>query len=523
MLLNNNNLHQFLTNRRANSQKPTQNNSKINTNVKSKSNANMENIEKQKNKFNIFTNINSKSKEKKNSTKFKEEKNPNYFNNINLKTEHNFNRKNPSKPPKELKFNISLLNMSKNKRNSFKTLNYDRSPFVRIMKYFTIKSNNKPMDLDELSPVLIPIRNTLSNEHRKNNEINMNNENIKDKINFFYYINSKQKASQLIKEEKINKYNSTNNSHGNGVEQEGQKNININKNNEILGNKINMIYKNDLRNSNVKGSDNNLTFSKNSNESEFTFKDKGSTVLNPENKKSIKKDNGNDSSRNNIDINNNTNVNSYSDKDKDKIYNNKLSLINNLGKNNEISKNSGSGSNHLSISIEKINNKEKSDQNITTNNSNNNYNKNILKFNYNIIKNEEKKSNENTPKFINEKIFNNFINKETNEIIKNEKSLNLLGKILNNQNRKLEKDINNTKNNFIDKNDNLKNSYQFRIRKINLPMGLNLASIQHNNKLLQNIINKKSKKTKEISNTNKILLGQTEYKIMKDNKNLYNK
>ena len=173
--------------------------------------------------------------------------------------------------------------------------------------------------------------------------------------------------------------------------------------------------------------------------------------------------------------------------------------------------------------MEKINNKEKSDQNITTNNSNNNYNKNILKFNYNIIKNEEKKSNENTPKFINEKIFNNFINKETNEIIKNEKSLNLLGKILNNQNRKLEKDINNTKNNFIDKNDNLKNSYQFRIRKINLPMGLNLASIQHNNKLLQNIINKKSKKTKEISNTNKILLGQTEYKIMKDNKNLYNK
>ena len=54
-------------------------------------------------------------------------------------------------------------------------------------------------------------------------------------------------------------------------------------------------------------------------------------------------------------------------------------------------------------------------------------------------------------------------------------------------------------------------------------MGLNLASIQHNNKLLQNIINKKTKKTKEISNTNKILLGQTEYKIMKDNKNLYNK
>ena len=54
-------------------------------------------------------------------------------------------------------------------------------------------------------------------------------------------------------------------------------------------------------------------------------------------------------------------------------------------------------------------------------------------------------------------------------------------------------------------------------------MGLNLASIQQNNKLLQNIINKKSKKTKEVPNTNKIHMAQTEYKMMKDDKYLYNK
>ena len=517
MILNNNNLHQFLTTRRASSQNSYQNNTKISNKSKSNSNANINYIQRQKN-YNIFSNLNPKPKEK----------NSNNLNNQNLKTESNFNKKNPLKPPTELKFNISLLNMSKNKKNSFKTLNYDRSPFIRIMKYFTIKSNNKPMELDELSPVFIPIRNTLSNEHRNNNnDININNESYKDKINFFYYINSKQKSLQIFKDDKNNKNNSTNNSHRNGNGSEADEQKNLYKNNDIGGNKINMIYKNDLRNSNFKGSDNNLTFSKNSNESEFTFKDKGSTVLNMENKKSYKKDNGNDSSHNIIDINNI--ANSFSEKDKEKIYNNKLSLINNLGKNNEISKNSGSGGNRLSISIDKINNKEKCEEKDNNNNTdNNNYNKNPLKFNYSIVKNEEKKSNcENTPKFINNKIFNNFINKETNEIIKNEKSSNLLEKILSkNQNIKIEKEINSKANNnniIIDNNNGLKNSYQFRIRKINLPMGLNLASIQQNNKLLQNIINKKSKKTKEVPNTNKIYMAQTEYKMMKDDKYLYNK
>ena len=40
------------------------------------------------------------------------------------------------------------------------------------MKYFTNKSSNKPMKLDELSQVFIPIRNTLSNEHTSNKNVN---------------------------------------------------------------------------------------------------------------------------------------------------------------------------------------------------------------------------------------------------------------------------------------------------------------------------------------------------------------
>ena len=116
--------------------------------------------------------------------------------------------------------------------------------------------------------------------------------------------------------------------------------------------------------------------------------------------------------------------------------------------------------------------------------------------------------------------------------------MNLLDNIMNNKNlnktKKLENDINSNNMNTIDNNENndtknqLKNSYQFRIRKINLPSGLNIASIQHNNKLLQNIMSKKSKKSKGFLNNNKIFVAQTEYKLTKEeneikgeDKNLY--
>ena len=534
------NLHQFLTNSRSNSQKSNSKNNKIYNNTKiynqSKSNVNIINIENANKRFNLFSNLNAKQKEKINLTKFlKGDKN--YYNNINLVTEQNYDKK---YEPNKLNLNLSFLsNMSKNgKGNSFKTLNYDRSSFVRIMKYFTIKSSNKPMEFEDLSPVFIPIRNTLSNEHRNKN-LNINPDNIKDKINFYYYINSKEKVIQLFKDNKKKKqYNSTDNTNRNGnaigknniINNNTNINTNINNNdsencNDSNSNKINninIINKNEQRNNNIKGSDNNLTFSKNSNESEFTFKDKGSGsgIFNIEGKKSNNKDNSKESIKNNI---LNSELNSFAEK---KGNNNRQSLTQNMGKNNEFSKNSGNSTNRLSISVEKINNKEKEKI------DNNNYtNKNKFKYNYNIASKEEKKSNNESPKFINQKLFNNFINKENHKNTNGDKASNLLEKIMNNQNLnkniKLEHDINsnnmNTMNTIdnnenIDNKNNLKNSYQFRIRKINLPSGINLASIQHNNKLLQNIISKKSKKNKGVLNTNKILVAQTEYKIMKGEK-----
>ena len=530
------NLHQFLTNSRSNSQKTNIKNAKIYNNTKiynqSKSNINIINIENANKRFNLFSNLNVKQKEKINLNKFtKGEKN--YYNNINLVTDHNLDKKHEEK---KLNLNLSFLNSSKNgKGNSFKTLNYDRTSYVRIMKYFTIKSSNKPMEFEDLSPVLIPIRNTLSNEHRKNN-LNLNTDNIKEKINFYYYINSKDKVMQLFKEnKKRNKYNSASNTHRTGESPINTdlknssinkgKNTNLNRNdsdkfnNSNKMNNINIINKKDLKNNNLKGSENNLTFSKNSNESEFTFKEKGSAMFNLDSKKSNHKDNSNNSSHNNI---LNSELNSFVEKENKKINTNKQALIKNLGKNVDIPNNSGNGIQRLSISVEKINNNENTDKN--------NY-KNKFKYNYNLINNEEEKTNnyENSPTFLNEKLFNNFVNKEKNKNKKVEKYSNLFEKILNNQNInenvKLENDVcsNNDKNslNTIDNNDNknnLKNSYQFRIRKINLPSGINLASIQHNNKLLQNILNKKSKKNKGVLNTNKIMVAQTEYKMMKGEK-----
>ena len=538
MILNNENLLQFLTNNRPNSQKVNSNLTKKFNNKKiynqSQSNINIENENK---RLNLFSNLFTKPKEKNLAKSSKEEKN--FYNNINLVTEHNVNKKHT---PKELKINFSLLNVSKKgKENSFKTLNYDRPSFARVMKYYTIKSNNKPMKTDELSPIFIPIRNTLSYEHRRNNDMNnmnINSDNIKDKINFYYYIKSKEKAQQLFKDNKIsNKKSSSNNSHREKRDLEGKENLNIIKNNfsdningNIKINNINLINKNELRNSNAKNSENNLTFSKNSNESEFTFKEKGSSVFNIENNE-IKKNNNKD--EDNINHNNNknidrslhNNINSNSENENNKIISNKFLLEKIMGKNDENPKNSGNSSNRILNSLEKNNNKEKYDKiKKTKNNSISNNNKNIIKYNYNVIQNEEKKENNN------EKFINNFISKNNHEKKNNEKTPNLLEKILNSQNmNKIEKDFISNNKNFVDKyenrenKNNLKNSYQFRIRKINLPMGLNLASIQHNNKLLQNIINKKQNKNKnkKVVNSNKIFVAQTEYELMKDEKNLY--
>ena len=547
------NLHQFLTNSKSVSQNSHSNYNKIYNNTKiynqSKSNINIINIENPNKRFNLFSNLNAKQKEKINLTKFlKQDKN--YYNNINLMTEQNLDKKHDQN---KLNLNLSVLSNLSKKGNSFKTLNYDRSSYVRIMKYFTIKSSNKPMKFDDLSPVFIPIRNTLSNEHRKNNNMNINPDSVKDKINFYYYINSKEKVIQLFKDQKNND-KSKQNSSKRGKNNNNSNNNNSNNNNDSNSgnysgnnkmNNINIINKNEQRNSIIKSSDNNLTFSKNSDGSEFTFKDKGSATFNLENKKSNNKENNsNESSRNNNETSHNNILNSeissfpnnINEKENKKRNDTKQLLIKNLVKhNNELIQNSCAGANKLSISVEKINNKDKYD-NINYNN------KNKIKYN-NFIPNEEKKTDEyeDSPKFTNDNLLNNILNKEIHfKNLNDEKVPNILENILNNKNlnknKKFENDINSNHMNTIDNNENndnrnqLKNSYQFRIRKINLPSGINIASIQHNNKLLQNIMSKKSKKSNAVLNNNKIGVTQTEYKLIKDekglsineNRNLYN-
>ena len=68
MILNNNNLHQFLTNNRSNSQKSNSNTIRIKNNSKiynpNKSNININNIENSNKKKNLFSNIITIKKEK---------------------------------------------------------------------------------------------------------------------------------------------------------------------------------------------------------------------------------------------------------------------------------------------------------------------------------------------------------------------------------------------------------------------------------------------------------------------------
>ena len=228
--------------------------SKSNKNIKTKTNQNK--------RFNLFTKLISRQKEKLNISKFfKSKKNDMY--NINLKTEEN----QPKKISKKETLNISISYKNTSKKN-YKTLNYDQGSYGRIMKYFTNKSSNKPMKLDELSQVFIPIRNTLSNEHRKNKKINKNKESIKDKINL-YLLDSKDIIVQLYKKNKLNKnINNKNNKDFNGKNEHKIKEQNtINK---IINNKEIKI-ENDINYNNMNTIDNNMEENNNKNSLKVSY------------------------------------------------------------------------------------------------------------------------------------------------------------------------------------------------------------------------------------------------------------
>ena len=224
----------------------------------SKSNKNIS-INNDKNKpFALFSKLSTRQKEKLNISKFFKTK-MKYYNNINLITEQNNQNKN-------IKDELNNSIDSKlSKHHNYKTLNYDQTPYSRIMNYFTNKSSNKPMKFDELSQVFVPIRNTLSNERRnKNTKITTKKkEYVKDKINL-YLLDSKDKVIQLFKN---NKFKNNLNNQKNNTKNEKEK-INKSQNkidktiykketkieNDINYNNINPIYNNTEGNNNTKNS-----------------------------------------------------------------------------------------------------------------------------------------------------------------------------------------------------------------------------------------------------------------------------
>ena len=214
--------------------------SKSNKNISKKDNQN------QNKRFTPFFNLNSRQKEKLNISKFFKSKKY-YYNNINLITEQN----NQKKTTKKEELNISIP--SKNcKKNNYKTLNYEQTSYGRIMKYFTVKSNNKPMKFDEVSQVFVPIRNTLSNEHRNKNlkKNKKKEENVRDKINC-YLLNSKDKIIQIFKNNKLQKKISNKKSSSINKKEDNNK-----FQNKILNKKETRI-ENDINYNNLKTIDNN--------------------------------------------------------------------------------------------------------------------------------------------------------------------------------------------------------------------------------------------------------------------------
>ena len=214
--------------------------------TQSKSNKNISTKDNQNKRFTPFFNLNSRQKEKLNISKFFKSK-KNYYNNINLITEQN----NQKKTTKKEELNISIPSKSC-KKNNYKTLNYEQTSYGRIMKYFTVKSNNKPMKFDEVSQVFVPIRNTLSNEHRnKNLKINKKkDENVRDKINC-YLLNSKEKIIQIFKNNKLQKKIGSKKSSSNNKKEKSNK-----SQNKII-NKEETRIENDINYNNLKTIDNN--------------------------------------------------------------------------------------------------------------------------------------------------------------------------------------------------------------------------------------------------------------------------
>ena len=153
------------------------------------------------NNKNINYNFNNNSFLKENQTdfnKFRKSKTTEKINGNNILAGYQENKNNKNKKimikqntGKMKKYNLSISKIPK----------YDTSTFNQVIKYYTIKSESKTIQIEELSTYLRPIRNILGFA----NKIKTQN-NISSSININnHYINKKNNNIKDIKDNKDNK------------------------------------------------------------------------------------------------------------------------------------------------------------------------------------------------------------------------------------------------------------------------------------------------------------------------------
>ena len=234
------NLRQFLTDKIKTQKKDYQKNSVSNQNtnlikqINSHTNSNKNIV-----KFSLLNSI--KDNDNKKISKIIEETNNNNYNfnnNSFLKEAQNeFNKFRKSKTTEKVKGNNLLVNHQDNKGNKNKKImikqnngnikkynlsvskipKYDSSAFKQVIKYYTIKSESKTIQIEELSTYLRPIRNILGFANKMKTQsnisssININNHHDHKIKNYLNNINNNNvhnnNSKEVIDELNYNKNN----------------------------------------------------------------------------------------------------------------------------------------------------------------------------------------------------------------------------------------------------------------------------------------------------------------------------
>jgi len=288
------NLRQFLTGKIKTQKKDFQKNSGSNqkNNLIKQINSHT-NSNKNIGKFSLLNSI--KDKDNKKMAKLIEENNNNIYNfnnNSFLKEAQNeFNKFRKSKTTEKVKGNNILINHQDTKSNKNKKImikqntgnikkynlsvskipKYDSSAFNQVIKYYTIKSESKTIQIEELSTYLRPIRSLLGfankvkvqnstsssiniNIHRDHKIKNFlsNNNNIKENINEL-----NQNKNSIVNENcKTNEEPNDKFNEDNYVEDDKKDSINLNKNSKNAN--MNISNEFEKKNNNINNSNSNF-------------------------------------------------------------------------------------------------------------------------------------------------------------------------------------------------------------------------------------------------------------------------